>query len=471
MWGPGPTSALAGNPIQAENLLPGSTGWVLTNPAQHSEISGYPSRESVYPGQAISFSVRTLEPRFSAAVYRIGWYGGAGGRLMRTIPSVPGHIWPIPKPNRRTGLLDARWPASFTIQIPLDWISGMYLVKLTDSLGYQTYIPFTLVEAQPRSPLLLVDSVATSEAYNTWGGTSLYADINRRGSAAQFAHRAVMVSFLRPFQQSAGAGWFLSWEIHAVRWLEQNGYWVSYVNDLDVNDRPSLLLGRKGVILAGHDEYWTVGMRGAIENAIAHGVGLANLAANTSFWQIRLAPLGSSPDGVEICYKDFKRDPIHSSRPKLATIEWRMAPVNRPESTFLGAMYGDFQGKYGPFPWVVTAPKSWVFAGAGVSKGFKVKGLVGHEEDTLVRGYPRPRGLTTLSASPVFNSAHRRRVSNATVYRAASGAIVFNAGTIDWSYGLDTMREWYWAYSPARSKPSPLVEKVTANVLQAMLAG
>ncbi|HEV3310374.1 MAG TPA: N,N-dimethylformamidase beta subunit family domain-containing protein [Chloroflexota bacterium] len=459
------------NPIQVENALTGTTAWMLSDPASQDQISGYPSRESARPSQTISFSVRSTESRFSAAIYRIGWYGGAGGRLMATFPSLLGHAWPIPAPDSSTGLLICHWPASFSVTIPADWVSGIYLVKLTDLAGRQAYIPFTVVESQPQSPLLLVDAVATSEAYNWWGSRSLYINTHFHGASAQLAHRAVMVSFHRPFAQNDGAGWFLSWEIHTVRWIEKNGYDISYADDLDVNDDPSILLHRKGVIIAGHDEYWSLAMRNAMDAAVASGVSLANLAANTGYWQIRLAPEGSDPDGIEICYKDFNRDPIHRTKPTLATVLWRSPQVHRPESQLLGAMYEDYLGHYGPFPWVVKDPSNWVLEGTGIKAGAKVSGIVGPEEDAVLGGYPHPGGLHALSASPVLTSSRQHRVSNSTVYQATSGAYVFNGGTFDWGYGLDTVRQSFWYYRPARSSPSPEIERITANVLDRFLQG
>jgi hypothetical protein len=475
LFGVGPVAAggkrpsPSANPILVENSLPGTTAWKLSSPALKDQISGYPSRESVRPGQQISFSVRTLEPWFGASIYRMGWYGGAGARLMASFPWLPGHAWTVPKPNRRTGLLVCNWPASFGIAVPAGWVSGIYLVKLTDSMGYQSYIPFTVLESGTTSPLLMIDTITTSEAYNWWGGKSLYVDIKERGATAQFAHRAVMVSFDRPFVQNAGAGWFLSWEIHMVRWLEKNGYDVGYANDLDLNDDHSILLNRKGIIITGHDEYWSAAMRNAMDAAVTSGVSLANFAANTGYWQIRFAALGSNPDGIEVCYKDFHRDPVHTRHPRQATVEWRSKWINRPESELLGAMYQDFEGTHGPFAWVAKNPHGWVFARSGLHRGSRVDGMVGHEEDAVLAGYPHPKGLHVLSASAVIDSIGHHRVSNSTFYQARSGAVVFDGSTIDWSYGLDDVRQDFWNYPPARRAPSTAIERITANVLNRAL--
>ncbi len=468
----GPRASSSGiivNPIQIENRLPGTTSWEIQSPALHGEVEGYSTRQSVLPGQFIGFSVRTTASKYRLEIFRMGWYQGKGGRLLFSRRGLPGHAYAVPKPNSSTGLLICNWPVVFRLRIPANWVTGIYLVKLSASNGHQAYIPFVVKEAHSRAGLVFVDSVATSQAYNYWGGKSLYVDVNYKGAKEQFKHRAVMVSYDRPFAQNMGAGWFFSWEFHMVRWLEHEGYNVAYVDDLDVNDDPAILLRRKGIIIAGHDEYWSRSMRDAMDNAVSHGVGLANFAANTGYWQLRFQRLGTNRDGIQICYKDFQRDPIHKQDPSLATVLWRSTQVNRPESELLGAMYEDYLGNRPPYPWVVKAPKSWVFKGTGLTKGSSIKGLVGPEEDAVLKRYPHPPGLDILSASPVLDDAHQPRTSNSTEYKARSGAIVFNAGTFDWSHGLDDYRQPGWSYEPHRKLPSRAIQMITRNVLNAML--
>lgn len=465
-------SAAALNPIQIENSQPGTTGWELQIPAYSGQIEGYPSRESLYPGQTISFHVSTKAVSYKLQIFRIGWYGGTGGRLLYTMAHIEGHRYPTPKPQSSTGLIVCNWPASLTLKIPADWVSGFYLVKLSAYDSAQSYIPFLLKQAGPaRSPLIMLDETGTSEAYNWWGGTSLFTNTNYKKSSEAFAHRAVKVSFLRPFAENFGAGWFLSWEIHTVRWLEKNGYDVSYASELDANNDPNILLNRKGIIIAGHDEYWTAGIRNSMQNAVAHGVNYANLAANTGYWQSRLEAYGSDKDAIEVCYKDFQRDPEHKIDPKLTTVTWRSPQVGRPESELTGAMYGSFEGDNVDYAWVPTDVSNWVFAGTGMHNGQKVTGLVGQEDDNIVNGYPHPRHIQILSRSPIKNSVGWKRAGTSTVYQAVSGAWVFDAASIDWGWGLDDFQypNDGWFYNPDRGAPSPYIEKITANVLNRFL--
>ena len=473
-----PASSRAGtvspNPIQAENALPGTTSWKRTSPDWGSQIAGYPSAESVFPGQTVNFMVSTSYKLYSAQIFRIGWYQGKGGRLVYSQKGLVGRHYKTPAANPTTGVVICDWPIAFSVVVPSAWVTGFYLVKLSGKGGSQSYIPFVVKEPEDTtspSPLLMLDETGTSEAYNLWGGASLFSNLHYSAWAQQFAHRAVEVSFLRPFTENFGAGWFLSWEIHTVRWLEENGYDVSYASELDVQAGTVNLLDRKGIIIAGHDEYWSANIRDGMDAAVAAGVNFANLAANTGYWQSRFQAVGDDPTAIEICYKDFDRDPEHLVDPKLTTVTWRSPQVNQPEGELTGAMYGDFEGSHGPYPWKVTNTSSWIFEHTGIKPGLTVPGIVGQEDDTILKQYPRPADVQVVSASPILNNVGQHRVGNTTIYRAPSGAWVFDASAIEWGFGLDDLRlPGPVSYEPARKIPSPAIEAVTANVLNAFLA-
>src|SRR5579884_74417 len=465
-----PKARAALKPIQRENAKPGTTGWEIKVLSYHGEIQGYASAAGVSAGHSISFSVSTTAARFRADVYRMGWYDGDGARLMTSVTHLRGHLRSRPKPDSHTGMIVCHWPVSFRLTVPASWVSGVYMVKLTGSNTHQAYIPFVVTDPSSRSTYLFVHAVFTDEAYNTWGGKSLYADISYPTAAQQYAHRAVEVSFERPFVQNMGAGWFFSWEIHMVRWLEQRGYDVDYGTDLDVANRPALLLRHRAVLVVGHDEYWTRGMRNAYDEAVAHGVGLGNFAANSGFWQIRLESLGRQADAAMVCYKT-SRDPLSERHPKLTTTEFRSPPLNRPEQELTGAMYGAYEGAHGPSAWVVSRPKSWVFRGTHMRRGAKIPKVLGQEVDWVYHRYPRPHGVQILAHSPLLDSGNVSRVANATVYRARSGAWVFDAGAIEWSWGLDDLRQSFWLYKAAPKHPNHDAEIITANVLAAFSRG
>jgi hypothetical protein len=469
------------NPIQIENHLPGTTSWQLSKPAPYDAktfdsptIEGYAWTTSAQAGDEVQFSVSTTSSSFSAGIYRMGWYQGKGGRLMQTIAPIHGQAFLLPSPDVSTGLIEANWPVAFTLKINPGWVSGMYMVKLTASHGEQAYIPFVLRSSKP-ADFAFIHTVNTDEGDNIWGGTSLY----RNFTSTFRGPRAFKVSFDRPFEQDRGAGLFFWYEFPMVRWLEQNGYDVSYLSDPDLQNNPARLQNYHALLVVGHSEYWSMQMRDALEAAVNQGVNLAVFAANTLYLQIRYEPRSggqSFPDRILVCYKgQGHQDPFYGKDNTQVTVTFRQAPLNSPEQTFLGAMYASYwQPKEGGFPWVVADAASWVFAGTGLKNGDSLPGLVGYEYDKVFPDYSTPQGLQILATSPVIDDAKNHDVSNATLYTAASGARVFDAGTMEWSWGLDSNSsiEKYW--SPGNKSPHPglvnkTAQKITANILQNFL--
>ncbi len=448
------------NPVQQENKLPGTTDWQLTRPASYDTqtsrfqaIEGYAWATSAAAGDTISFSISTTAPFFTADIYRLGWYQGKGGRFIQSITEL-GNFYPMPSMDARTGLMEADWPAAFTLKIEPNWVPGMYIVKLTAATGEQSYIPF-VVRSDRASDFAFIHAASTDEAYNNWGGKSLY-DFNSTGD-----HRANKVSFDRPFDIDDGAGYLLTWEYPMIRWLEGNGYDVSYLSTSDVQDYPILLRNHHGVLIVGHNEYWSKTMRDNLEAAVNSGINLANFAANSIYWQIRYEPSTkkATPGRIIVGYKDDALDPLTGKDNSQVTVQFRQSPVNRPEQTLLGSMWaGDFNWGTS-YDWVVADASNWVFANTGLKNGDHLPGLVGYEYDNVSRsGAPIPAGTSVLSSSHVHDIAQNRDdVSNATVYTARSGARVFNAATMQWSWGLDGYGN--------HNVVNPGVQKITRNIL------
>ena len=470
------------NPIQRENQLPGTTDWQLSNPDPYDTktfhyptIEGYAWTTSVQAGDEVQFSVSTTSSSFSVDIYRMGWYQGKGGRLMQSIATIQGNVYPLPSPDVSTGLIEANWPVAFTLKTNSGWISGIYMVKLTASNGEQSYIPFVLRSSKP-SDFAFVHTANTDEAYNSWGGTSLYNDFTHTLKA----HRAFNVSFDRPFEQDTGAGLFFWYEYPMVRWLEQHGYDISYLSDPDLQNTPNRLQNYHALLIVGHSEYWSKQMRDALETAVNKGVNLAVFAANTVYWQIRYEPRSSGgqslPERILECYKGAgHQDPFYGKENDLVTVTFRQAPLNRPEQTLLGEMYASYwEPHLGGFPWVVADASSWVLAGTGLKNGDSLPGLVGYEYDKVDPHFPVPQGLEILASSPVVDVSKNHDVSDTTLYTAASGARVFDAGTIEWSWGLDSNSSIEKFWSPGSNSPHPSLvnkaaQKITANILQNFL--
>lgn len=434
------------NAVVAENALPGDDGWRLHERAGPGQLEGYASEASVEHGETVHVHVRSdVQRTLSWKLYRMGWYGGVEGRLVASGGPVPVGPQPAPAPSADTGLVECRWPVTFEIATQPSWTSGVFLVAMTRDDGPQSYVVFVVRDGRRKGAAVFQASFTTYQAYNWWGGTSLY---DPRSAPAQ------EVSFDRPYADENGAGQFFKYEHHFVRWAEKRGYDLVYATGLDLDRDPSILLGQKLFLSVGHDEYWSAPSRGALEAAIASGVSAAFFSANAIYWQIRLEPAkgGGAPRRTQVCYKrQSARDPMHGT--PLETVQWRQPPVNRPENALLGIMYTCWMKA--DADWVVRNAGSWVYEGTGAKDGDAIRGLVGDESDRTVDNGQTPPGTVTLSRSPVTDVTGRSDSQEAAVHDDPSGAFVFAAGTMQWSWGLS--RE---GYVDAR------VQRMTENVFR-----
>ncbi len=474
------------NPVVVENRRPGTDAWQLDNPALKREIEGYASRTSINHGEDILLYVNTDAPYFSYEVYRMGWYQGFGARLLFGPITAKGTHQIIPQMDVVSGLVDCHWVNPVLLSTvnpddPTDWPSGVYLIKLTElQSNTQSYIIFTIRDDNRKADLLVQQSVTTYQAYNNWGGKSLYKWNSTHNK------RANKISFNRPYagnQQNPeaaygmGAGEFLcnvqpsnpdypisnaGWEYNMVRWLEKEGYDVAYCTNLDVHAKPTLLLKYRAFLSVGHDEYWSWEMRNHIEHAVEEKVNLGFFSANTAYWQIRLetSEVTQQNDRIMVCHKNAKRDPYSAMAHyrHLTTCKWREFPVSCPEASLLGVMYttdpvdGDI---------IVSNAGHWVYDKTGLTNGARLNGLLGYEVDGLY--HSSPDNIEILAESPwvKLTEPSEQGISCMTIYAADNGALVFAAGTIQWSWGLDDFN------SPVlrSSLMNSATQRITRNIL------
>ena len=467
-------SAAAQNPIQAENSLPGTPGWDdFASIAQQDAISGFASKTSVNHGDSIDFYVTTTAASFTIDIFRTGWYQGIGARLVQSLGTFPGVHQAIPAPDPVTGMVSCdHWTKTTTLNVPSTWVTGVYLAKLTASNGNKSFIVFTVRDDGGTEPILFQTSVTTYQAYNAWGGISLYTN-NTNGSVYPYGH-ATKVSFDRPYDplDGNGAGHFFAYEYPFIRWAESQGYNITYITDVDTATNVNPITNHRVYLSVGHDEYWSHSMRDNVTNAISQGVNAAFFSANTAYWQIRFEPdsLGAA-NRVEVGYKDFATfngkpgpDPQWNLNNSIVTTNWRSDPVNLPENSFIGVMYQDQVNK--DYAYVVQNASNWIYAGTGFTNGTSVPGIVGYEYDKVWNNGFSPPGETVLSNSPVVGCCEGsgNSFSNSTLYTAPSGAQVFASGTIQWSWGLDN-------YSSDGQFVNAGIQKTTANILGAFSAG
>jgi hypothetical protein len=427
---PGNTSQVSAA-RQAENNLPGSAGWHLTNRADNHEIEGYANATSVSRGDALTLYVSTVAPTFHVEVFRMGYYQGLGGRLVQVSPETTGSHQAPAVFTSVINMVEAPWTPSLSLSTRA-WPEGDYLLKLVASTGQQRYVPLTVRNDASTASVVVVNAVTTWQAYNLWGGYDLYE--GRNGNVSDYNHRSRKVSFDRPYTIGDGAGDFLGLEYPLVSLVESLGLDVTYMTDIDLQQSPNSLLAHRAVITLGHDEYYSLVMRQALEQARDQGVNLAFLGANAVFRHIRLEPSPRGADRREVDYKSQREDPLSSADNADVTVDWRDPPNNNPESQLIGDFY---QCNPVRAAMVVVDPDNWLFAGSGATAGQKLPDVVGSEYDRYDPTVPGPANVEILTHSPLRCHGNAD-FSDATYYSAPSGAGVFAAGTIDWVGHIDT---------------------------------
>ncbi len=462
---PGPLPSRGPSAVAEENRRTGDKGW-QAGLNRYATILGYLDRTSVAPGDSIGLHVRG-NTRFDARWYRIGWYGGAGGRLMRIDRGLSAKPTPALVVDATSGRAEEPWPEVLRIQVPPGWTSGMYVVVLDPSAGTAgTAVFIVRPGAVPPASVLYVNAAATWQAYNHHG-PSLYGTLPAGLYGGGTGERAHEISFDRPYSEAGGAGYLPRWEAAFVRWQERNGHDVAYCADLDFEMHPEVVGGHRLLVLPGHFEYWSGPMRDTLEATLATGVSAAFLCANTMFWQVRLEPSPLGPGRRMVCYKSRTADPITASHPELTTCQWRQAPVSRPESLVIGQMYGHVV--LSPADWVVVNSGHWLYEGTGVRDGDRFVSLVGQEYDTF---YPKasPPGTELWARSPVVAAAGEvdptghPTVHTASVHTTPSGGTVVAAGTYQWSWALDAFGQHY--YQGRVTPTDARVARVTTNIFR-----
>ena len=484
----------SGNPIVVENNHLGTEGWKIpAGKESSSQIQAYASATSVLPGQKLTFYVSTQVEgtSYSIDIYRLGWYGGTGGRQMTSVLYQTGHAQGFYDPANRllvdchtchidpkTGLVEANWQPSYVLAVPPDWTTGIYLAKFTDASGKQTYTPFD-VRSNAHSLYVAVTPDTTYAAYNIWGGYSLYqAGSNVSTDEGTDSNRGVKVSFDRPYTVENGSSQVLGFEADAIHWMESQGYDLSYISDVDLHQNPTQLLNHHAYLSLGHDEYWTKEMRDGVELARNSGVGLAFLGADAVYWQMRFEPdSAGTPDRTIVCYKvqtashNLPSDPFYSKDKTRLTTQWRDPALARPENALIGIMFSDLTHQQQGFPWSVsTHADSSLFEGTGLLPGQQYGcGLVGYEWDRAFANGATPQGLHILGTSKTVNNTKKADTSNTTYYIAPSGAMVFASGSIYWTLALDNYRFQKDQSCTGQSPSVPSMQKLMARVMDALV--
>ncbi|MEV0231188.1 DUF4082 domain-containing protein [Nonomuraea sp. NPDC050786] len=445
--------------ICVENSLPGNppSEW---NVSFQNGIPGFPTQISVNKGETLDFKVNTDATDYRIEIFRLGYYGGMGARLMATVqPSAPlPQAQPPCLEDTTTGLIDCgNWAVSASWAVPSTAVSGVFIANLIreDGVDQESQMIFVVRDDARNSELLIQTSDATWQAYNRYGGNSLY-----RGMPA---NRAYKVSYNRPFDTRSR---FFNDEYPMVRWIESNGYDVSYFSTVDTSSRPGQLLNHKAFMSSGHDEYWSDDMRDNVTAARNGGVNLMFFSGNDVFWKTRWE---ASIDGTNtpfrtlVCYKETLANAKIDPSPQW-TGTWRdprfSPPSNggRPENALTGTLFRingradnaiTVPAEFGSMRlWRNTSVANLL---PGQTAVFPT-GTLGYEWDEAPDDQSTPAGLVRFSRTTVTTSSlylldfgatygAGTATHSLTLYRTSSGTYVFGAGTVQWAWGLDDVHD------------------------------
>jgi hypothetical protein len=448
-----PCAGLA-NPIPCENQKQGTSPSIWDIPdAGSPEIQGFATDISVNQGQTVQFKISSQSSQYRIDIYRMGYYGGDGARRVATIQPLVGMSQQACPPDA-TGLIDCgHWSVSASWNVPADAVSGIYFAHLVrmDGTPGESHIVFVVRDDDGRSDLLFQTSDTTWQAYNEYGGNSLYT-----GSPGENPGRSYKVSYNRPFttRSDATEDWVFNAEYPMVRWLERNGYDVSYFTGVDADRLGAELLEHRAFLSVGHDEYWSGRQRANVEAARNAGVNLALFSGNEVFWKTRWEGNYRHLVSYKETHANANIDPSSEW-----TGTWRdRRSINpeggRPENALTGTIFTvncctvDLQ-----VPAAEGQLRFWRNAGLGSGTATLGSSIVGYEWDEDLDNGARPPGLIRLS-STTENVPQRIQdegssygpgdaTHSLTLYRDTNGpgaddALVFGAGTVQWSWGLDS---------------------------------
>src|SRR5450432_1542687 len=453
-------SAQAQNAIVTENALPGNpiSEWGVTSSAdfRNVNLNGYATDISVNKGSTVHFKIDgQAGVPFTIKIYRMGYYGGLGARFQADLGSFPGIKQPAGTSDPVTGLVDCgNWTESASWLVPATAVSGFYIVKLQSAGGINNIV-FIVRDDASTSKIFFQANDATWQAYNAYGGSNVY-----NGTTGFPSGHAVKVSYNRPFfiyntgflTNNFGSDWYMNDSYPMIRWLERNGYDMSYTTNVDVARSGGLLLNHKIFVTNGHDEYWSKEQRDAVEAARNAGVNLAFFSGNEVYWKTRWEADGSGTNfRTMVCYKEglladgsqgeatcgFKCD---VSAPTVWTGLWRTgqafdAPL--PENALTGQISWDGTAGAIQVPDSYKNLRLWRNTSVALLAAGQTATLapntLGYEWD--YEQFPATYPPARITMSKTVLNGHTHKLSLYKYY--PSGALVFGAGTVQWGWGLD----------------------------------
>ena len=451
----------AGFSAAGENRLPGTPRRdVASNWSATPTLEGFLGQHASTPRRRyVDVYVNSTLPSIRIKAYRIGHYNGEGQRLVWTSAPVPVRRQRPYTLQRGTRMVSCHWRVTTSINTT-GWPEGLYYLVLTGGSGQDHMIPLVVESASVVGKTVLVFNDCTMQAYNKWGGYSLYT-----GPEQGPADRSYKVSFDRPYLNFDEIDRRNAPLIRAAEAIPDTGLNLAYTTEARISGNPRLVSGAAAVIFSAHSEYWSPALRRTVEDARDKGTNIVFFGANNVYWRTRLEASLTGEDRVLVCYREARLDPYSLSHPHATTTRWRQAPAPQPESTLTGSVYGDLDVT-GVF--TVTEPDFFAFAGTGAVRGATYAGLTAGEVDRLYPTTQRPGfahagNLLVFAHSPAAGARASHGWSDSTFYTSASGAGVLNMGTTGW---LQAQTD---AAVPALSRN--FATRVTQNIIRAAASG
>jgi hypothetical protein len=439
----------AGKEIQKRRKGGPFSSWLAPSTSS-SGPEGWFSSPSATCDQSIALHISGNGLPVTIKVFRMGYYGGAGARLIEVATTAPIAHYSASAPTKAPeSLVIADWPIAWNFRVSAPTLPGQYLIRLDDKSGYSNFVPILVTNPESQSPVTFISSVLTWQAYNAWGGYSLYKGPNRTRSS-----RAMVVSFNRPYDGD-GAGQFRYMEFPIVRIAEKLGMDLNYITDLELNKNVSSLANTKSIVYGGHGEYWTTQMRVALDSAVARGINLISFGGNAGYNRPRL----QADDRQLVMWRGARADP-NRTNPILATSRWRSSPVRNPEAALLGAQYVGL-GVNGDY--TITHPLRWPFS--VMKHPGLLRGIVGREVDSPL--YSAGPGVEDLAWAEI--KLHGQPITAmATYYTNSKNAGILDISTNGWTCAIDDVCPWH----PAHFEQTQVdVQLVTEEILKGIMKG
>jgi hypothetical protein len=450
--------------IRDENSLTGSRDWTIPDgDVRPRGIEGFADRVSAQAGDVVRLFVRTTAPTFEVVAYRTGFYAGVGARRIWESGTLRATRQPEPVVQRTTRTADcSRWSPSLSMTVDEHWPPGQYVFKLVPASGSASYVPLVIRDDRRRSDVLVISDVTTAQAYNAWGGHSLYGD-----ESGDPSRRATVVSFDRPYGNGwAQVGSILGDTFEVAMLVESLGLDVTYATNVDQHRRPDLMGNHRVIVSGAHDEYYSLEMRDGLEAARDGGVNIVFLGANAVYRRIRFEDSRLGHDRRQVNYRSAAADPLNGIDPRRVTTSWRQPPAARPESSLTGTYYEDNQPGLAA-PMVIVDAAAWMFEGTNVTQGQRWPATVREEYDRVTPGAPTPPQIQVLAHSPLVCRG-RRSFSDMAYYTTPSGAGVFNVGTLQFEQRLGRLGA---PQDIDARHPDQQIRKLIANVITEFARG